>query len=137
MSPFLPALSLLPPLYLFCLLLVNVVIHYATLEEASSLPWALLSMIVPRPPSSTPLPAARRLLVVNVAVNTLIHALLWAALTGACSQVTTSYMPCRHVPSQSFDNCLCSAPSPSPFQGSQWLGQYRQDNNFDGDDKRT
>ena len=29
----------------------------------------------------------RRLLVVNVAVNTLMHALLWAALTGACSQV--------------------------------------------------
>ena len=87
MSPFLPPLYLLPPIYLFCLLLVNVVIHYATLEDASSLPWAFLSMIVPRPPSSAPLPAARRLLVVNVAVNTLIHALLWAALTGACSQV--------------------------------------------------
>ena len=90
MSPFLPPLYLLPPIYLFCLLLVNVVIHYSTLEDASSLPWAVLSIILPRPPSSAPLPAARRLLVVNVAVNTLIHALLWAALTGACSQVVVT-----------------------------------------------
>jgi len=85
-SPHLPPLYLLPPVYLFCLVLVNLVIHYSTLEDNSSLLWALFSVIVPRPPSSAPLPAARRLLVVNVAVNTLMHALLWAALTGACSQ---------------------------------------------------
>ena len=58
-SPHLPPLYLLPPVYLFCLVLVNLVIHYSTLEDNSSLLWALFSVIVPRPPSSAPLPAAR------------------------------------------------------------------------------
>ena len=32
-----------------------------------------------------------------------------------------------HTEKDSSENYPCSAPSPSPFQGSQWLGQCRQD----------
>ena len=67
------------------LVLINVVIHYATLEEAASLPWALLSTLLPLP-RKAPLRAARRLLLLNVSANTVVHELLWAALTGACSE---------------------------------------------------
>merc|ERR1712106_753437 len=47
--------------------------------------WALMSIILPRPLKGS-LSSARQLLVINVACNSLLHAFLWAAMIGACSE---------------------------------------------------
>ena len=51
--------------------------------------WAMVSVLLPRPVKCS-LSSARQLLVLNVSSNLLLHAFLWAALTGACSSCSIS-----------------------------------------------
>eukprot|EP00092_Neocalanus_flemingeri_P003197 GFUD01003416.1.p1 GENE.GFUD01003416.1~~GFUD01003416.1.p1 ORF type:complete len:1055 (+),score=218.84 GFUD01003416.1:46-3210(+) len=85
-SPFLPTLIIIPPLYLLILILLNFCTYYICLgAKGTSTIWAILSILLPRPVKAS-LSSARQLLVINVACNSLVHAFLWAAMIGACSE---------------------------------------------------
>ena len=58
-------------------------------NSSSSWVWAMVSVLLPRPVKCS-LSSARQLLVLNVSSNLLLHAFLWAALTGACSSCSLS-----------------------------------------------
>ena len=57
--------------------------------SSSSPVWAMVSVLLPRPVKCS-LSSARQLLVLNVSSNLLLHAFLWAALTGACTSCSLS-----------------------------------------------
>ena len=84
-------LIIIPPLYLLVLVLFNTATYFLCLGNSftTSPLWALVSVLLPRPVKCT-LAAARQLLVINVSSNTLLHAFLWAAMTGSCSQCSLS-----------------------------------------------
>jgi len=85
-SPSLPTLIIIPPLYLLILILLNSCTYYICLgSKGTSSIWALMSILLPRPLKGS-LSSARQLLVINVACNSLLHAFLWAAMIGACSE---------------------------------------------------
>merc|ERR1719206_730558 len=85
-SPSLPTLIIIPPLYTIILVLLNSCTYYICLgSKGTSLVWALLSILLPRPLKGS-LSSVRQLLVINVACNSLVHAFLWAAMIGACSE---------------------------------------------------
>merc|ERR1711892_1174305 len=85
-SPSLPTLIIIPPLYLLILILLNSCTYYVCLgSKGTSSIWALMSILLPRPLKGS-LSSARQLLVINVACNSLLHAFLWAAMIGACSE---------------------------------------------------
>ena len=70
------------------LILYNTSTYFICLGNtySSSWIWALVSVLLPRPVKCD-LSSARQLLVINVASNTLIHAFLWAAMTGqSCNE---------------------------------------------------
>jgi hypothetical protein len=86
-SPHLPTLYLIPPLYLLILVLLNSWCHFSFTHQSSAQPyWALLSTLLPRPSTSLSLSSASQLLLINVTSNTLVHGLLWAAMSGTCFQ---------------------------------------------------
>ena len=84
-------LLIIPPLYLLVLILFNTATYFLCLGNSftTSPLWALASVLLPRPVKCS-LAAARQLLVINVSSNTLLHAFLWAAMTGSCSQCSLS-----------------------------------------------
>ena len=85
-SPSLPTLVIIPPLYLLVLVLLNTCTYFICFgSNTTSTLWALLSILVPRP-VKTSFSSARQLLVINIACNSLVHAFLWAAMIGTCSQ---------------------------------------------------
>jgi len=85
-SSSLPTLIIIPPLYSIILILLNSCTYYLCLgSKGTSTVWALLSILLPRPLKGS-LSSARQLLVINVACNSLVHAFLWAAMIGACSE---------------------------------------------------
>jgi len=84
-------LVIIPPLYLVVLVLFNMTTYFICLGNTSSTSWvwAAVSVLLPRPVKCS-LSSARQLLVLNVSSNLLLHAFLWAALTGACSSCSLS-----------------------------------------------
>lgn len=84
-SPSLPTLIIIPPLYLVILILLNSCTYFLCLGSGTSSIWAIMSILLPRPVKGS-LSSARQLLVINVACNSLVHAFLWAAMIGACSE---------------------------------------------------
>ena len=84
-------LLIIPPLYLLVFILFNTATYFLCLGNSftTSPLWALASILLPRPVKCS-LAAARQLLVINVSSNTLLHAFLWAAMTGSCSQCSLS-----------------------------------------------
>ena len=83
----LPTLYLIPLLYFIVFILMNSWSHFAFNSPSRSRGfWAVLSLLVPRPSSSTSLPPATYYLVLNVLSNSMLHALLWAALSSGCPE---------------------------------------------------
>ena len=89
-------LVIIPPLYVFVLVLFNTTTYFTCLGNTSSSSWlwALVSVLLPRPTKCS-LSSARQLLVVNLSSNMLLHAFLWAALTGACTSCSLSVSKLR------------------------------------------
>ena len=79
-------LVIIPPLYVFVLILFNTTTYFTCLGNTSSTSWlwAMVSVLLPRPVKCS-LRSARQLLVVNISSNLALHAFLWSALTGACT----------------------------------------------------
>ena len=84
-SPSLSTILIIPPLYIFLLILLNCCSYYLCLGSHARPLWAFLSVLLPRPLKSS-ISSARKLLVINVACNSLVHAFLWAAMIGACTE---------------------------------------------------
>ena len=84
-------LVIIPPLYVFVLVLFNTTTYFICLGNTSSTSWlwAMVSVLLPRPAKCS-LSSARQLLVLNISSNLALHAFLWAALTGACTSCSLS-----------------------------------------------
>ena len=84
-------LVIIPPLYVFVLVLFNTTTYFICLGNTSSTSWlwAMVSVLLPRPVKCS-LSSARQLLVLNISSNLALHAFLWAALTGACTSCSLS-----------------------------------------------
>merc|ERR1712106_1272850 len=83
----LSTLYLIPLLYLLVFILLNSWCHFTFNSPSRSRPpWSLLSLLVPRPSSVISLPSATYYLFMNVLSNSILHALLWAALVSSCPQ---------------------------------------------------
>ena len=86
-SPFLPTVLIIPPLYLLLIILLNCCTYYLCLGSKATFFWALISTLFPYSPKSSR-KSASQILAINVVFNSIVHAFLWAAMIGACSQCT-------------------------------------------------
>ena len=84
-APILPSLTLIPLLVLIIILLVNPALYYACtshqpyetiVPDRTKAMWCLLSPLVPHPHASL------KYIVANLAANTVLHGLAWAAMLG-------------------------------------------------------